>query len=247
MWTLWLVSKVLQRLSLRSRIPAHSSPDPYISGMKYKYSPMRERSTGEMKGGGYRAATFYSCQFGEHVTLALLFSHFLYRKHTHNQLWKYFSVAKCPGASKATGFPPVGGRSEEKSALYLFNWQTSLKSTGCLSPVKAASLLKYKHITRESEGQQYNRSFLPAQTEPIHSEQEPETWMPPVSFSPLQNPKIQGQERKGDSKVAVQWQGCWKDGEVTRRTFTTLRGWWGHRGGKMGMSIYTEGVFFLPI
>lgn len=204
MWTLWLVSKVLQRLSLRSQSPAHSSPAPYISGMKYKYSPMRERSTGELKGGGYRAAAFYPCQFGEYVTLVLLFSHFLYHKHTHNQLWKYFSIPKCPGAGKATRFSPVGGRSEKKS-VYLFYSQTSPKSTSCLSPVKAASLHKNKHTARQSEGQQYNRSFLPVQTEPptLNSSQRHECLL--YHFHRSKPPE--SKDRKEKETVGLQYNG----------------------------------------
>lgn len=51
MWTLWLVSKVFHRLSLRNQSSVHSSPARHISGMKYKYSTARERSTRVMQGG----------------------------------------------------------------------------------------------------------------------------------------------------------------------------------------------------
>ncbi len=87
--------------------------------------------------------------------------------HAYNQLWKYFSNVKCPEATEATQLSPVGGRSEERSALYLPCWQTSLKSTGCLSAVKAVAPHEYNPITPEGEGQQYNRGFLPVQAEPL--------------------------------------------------------------------------------
>jgi len=235
MWTLWLVSKILQRLSLRSQSSVHSTLAPHISGMKYKYPPMRERSEGEMQGGGYRAVTFFPCRFGEYVTLEHPLSHLPFLKHTltlaHNQLWKYFSIVKCPRATKATQFSPVGRRSEERSALYLFHWQTSLKSTRCVSPVKAALLHKYKPITPKGKGHQDNRGFLPVQTV-VQTLKTSHRHQCCIIFAI----QIHSKPKKGKRrsiKVTVQWLGCWKDGEVTGRTFTTLRGrpgqelvWW---------------------
>lgn len=71
MWTLWLVSKVLHRLSVRNQSTMHSSASPRISGMKHKYTTMRKRRTG-VEGWGYRAATFFPCQFAQHVALLLI-------------------------------------------------------------------------------------------------------------------------------------------------------------------------------
>ena len=90
-----------------------------------------------------------------------------------NQLWKYFSVVKCPGATKATQLSPVGGRSQEPCALYLLYWQTSLNSTGCISPVKVS---EYKPISPQGEGQQHNRVFLPGADWAPDSEHQPETY-----------------------------------------------------------------------
>lgn len=215
------MSKVLQRLSLRSQSPAHSSPASYISGMKYKYSPMRERSTGELKGGGYRAAAFYPCQFGEYVTLVLLFSHFSI---TNTHTISCENISPSPNVLGLVRQQDSPQQEADQRSLHSVLQSDFLKSTGCRSPVKAAPLHKNKHTARQSEGQQYNRSFLPVQTEPptLNSSQRHECLL--YHFHRSKPLKIQGQERKGDSGVTVQWQGCWKDGEVTRRTFTTLRG-----------------------
>lgn len=246
MWTLWLVSKVLQRLSLRSQSPAHSSPASYISGMKYKYSPMRERSTGELKGGGYRAAAFYPCQFGEYVTLVLLFSHFSI---TNTHTISYENISPSPNV--------LGLVRQQDSPQREADQRRSLHST-CFTvrppEIHRLSFTCKGSPTAQKQGHSptewraaIQQKLSPSADGAPDSEQQPKTWMSPVSFSPFQTPKIQGQERKGDSGVTVQWQGCWKDGEVTRRTFTTLRGWWGHRGGTMEAQgcLFILGVIFL--
>lgn len=121
MWTLWLVSEVLQRLSVRNQSSEHSSAAPRISGMKHKYSAARERRTGEMQGGGYRAVTFFPWHFRKHVTLSLPLSlpRSLTQIHTDNQQWKYFSNVKRPQVTEAALFSPCGRRIalEERSNL----------------------------------------------------------------------------------------------------------------------------------
>lgn len=168
-----------------------------------------------------------------------------YHKHTHNQLWKYFSIPKCPGAGKATRFSPAGGRSEKKSTLC---FTVRLPEIHRLPFTCKGSPTAQKQAHSPTEWRAaIQQKLSPSADGAPDSEQQPKTWMSPVSFSPFQTPKIQGQERKGDSGVTVQWQGCWKDGEVTRRTFTTLRGWWGHRGGTMEAQgcLFILGVIFL--
>lgn len=182
MWTLWLVSKVFHRLSLRNQSLVHSSPARHISGMKYKYSTARERSTGVMQGGVIGQLHFFRgnsenmspwCSLCPTFSISLVLylrhtahnidTHTETQKHRHiytyNQLWKYFSNVKCPEATEAMQVSPEGSRSEEGSARYLLNWQTSLKSTGCLSAVKAASLHEYNPITQEVKGRNTPEAF----------------------------------------------------------------------------------------
>lgn len=197
------MSKVLQRLSLRSQSPAHSSPASYISGMKYKYSPMRERSTEELKGGGYRAAAFYPCQFGEYVTLVLLFSHFSI---TNTHTISCENISPSPnvlGLVRQQDSPQR--EADQRRSLHSVLQSDFLKSTGCRSPVKAAPLHKNKHTARQSEGQQYNRSFLPVQTEPptLNSSQRHECLL--YRFHRSKPPK--SKDRKEKETVGLQYNG----------------------------------------
>ena len=177
MWTLWLVSKALQRLSLRNQ--SLCIPVLLPISLVWNTNTLRwgREAQERCRVGGYRAATFFPCQFGEHVTLVLPLSHrlSLSQIHTHNQLWKYFSNVKCPGATEATQLSPVGGRSEEKSALYLLYWQTSLKPTGCLSPVKGSRTARIQSNNPSWRRAAIQQRLSPGADRAPNSEYQPKT------------------------------------------------------------------------
>ena len=168
----------------------------------------------------YPSTPTFSLCLSLSLSLAFCHTHTHTCTHSHTQTISYkniFPLSNIQGLLAATQFSSVGGRSEEQSALYLLYWQTSLKSTVCISPVKVSAPHKYRPITPEGEGQQYNIHFLPM-TEPLtlSSSQRHKCLLHQLRCP--KKPQSQAQERRRDSSVTVQWQGWWKDGEVTGRT-----------------------------
>lgn len=94
---------------------------------------------------------------------------------------------------------------DQRRSLHSVLQSDFLKSTGCRSPVKAAPLHKNKHTARQSEGQQYNRSFLPVQTEPptLNSSQRHECLL--YRFHRSKPPK--SKDRKEKETVGLQYNG----------------------------------------
>lgn len=171
------MSNVLQRFSLRNQNLVHSSLAPHISGMKYKYSTMRERSTGE----GCRVGVIEQLHFFhniQHVTLALLYQLISLSLSISLSYTNTISYENISPSSNVKGLATLHSsaqcEADQRRSLHS-TWQISPKSTGCLSPVKAATLHKYEPKTPEGEGQQNSKDFLPVQTEPPDSEYQPKT------------------------------------------------------------------------
>lgn len=128
MWTLWLVSEVFQRPSLRNQ-SSWCIPAALTVSLVWNTNTL-PRGGGEAT--GYRAATFFPRRFIEHVKYPPPSTH------SDNQLWKYFSNVKCPNASEAMQAIPSGSRIRAGvCTLPVPAQQTSLNPTGCFSAAAA--------------------------------------------------------------------------------------------------------------